>query len=73
VEQAVRERPAPTIEQIRHVLFSLPYRTDIECRNQALIAFTLLSGARDNAIASMSLKHVDVDGRHQSLLTGTDW
>ena len=61
IAKAVRERPAPTIEQIRHVLFSLPYRTDIECRNQALIAFTLLSGARDNAIASMSLKHVDVE------------
>ena len=32
----------------------------IEQRNQALIAFTLLAGARDSAIASMKLKHVDL-------------
>jgi len=32
----------------------------IECRNRALIAFTLLTGARDSAIASMKLKHVDL-------------
>ena len=41
----------------------MPMRSDIERRNQALIAFTLLSGARDNAIASMSLKHVDLPNR----------
>jgi integrase/recombinase XerC len=63
VAKAVRDRPAPTVEQIRHVVFSQPYQTDIERRNQALIAFTLLSGARDDAIASMSLKHVDIHRR----------
>jgi integrase/recombinase XerD len=63
IAKAVRERPAPTLEQIRHVLFSMPCGSDIERRNQALIAFALLSGARDNAIASMSLKHLDVEGR----------
>jgi integrase len=63
VAKAVRERPVPSIEQIRHVLNSMPVRSDIERRNQALIAFTLLSGARDNAIASMSLKHVDIANR----------
>ena len=34
--------------------------TEIERRNRALIAFTLLTGARDSAIASMKLKHVDL-------------
>ena len=63
IAKAVRERPVPTVEQIRHVLFSDPPATTIERRNRALIAFTLLSGARDNAIASMSLKHVDIEGR----------
>src|SRR5262249_20684286 len=33
---------------------------DIDVRNRAVIAFTLLSGARDGAIASLKLKHVDV-------------
>jgi integrase len=60
IAKAVRERPAPTIEQIRHVLQAMPSGTVLERRNRALIAFTLLSGARDDAIASMSLKHVDI-------------
>ncbi len=33
---------------------------EIERRNRALVAFTLLTGARDSAIASMKLKHVDL-------------
>jgi integrase len=37
--------------------------TDTEKRDRALIAFTLLTGARDNAVASMSLKHVDLERR----------
>ena len=38
----------------------MPAETEIERRNRALIAFTLLTGARDSAIASMKLKHVDL-------------
>ncbi len=60
---AVRERPIPSLEQIRHVLESMPTGTVIERRNRALIAFTILTGARDAAIASMSLKHVDLEAR----------
>jgi len=36
------------------------YGTDIERRNRALIAFTILTGARDSAIASIKLKHIDL-------------
>jgi integrase len=39
----------------------MPAVTDIERRNRALIAFTALTGARDGAIASIKLKHIDVD------------
>ena len=35
-------------------------KNEIERRNRALVAFTLLTGARDSAIASMKLKHVDL-------------
>ncbi|SOD20692.1 tyrosine-type recombinase/integrase [Nitrosomonas ureae] len=55
-----REQKAPTLEQIKHVINSMQNQTDIEKRNRALIAFTLLTGARDSAIASMKLKHVDL-------------
>jgi integrase len=50
----------PTLEQIKHVIKTMPNATDIERRNRALMAFTLLTGARDNAIASMKQKHVDL-------------
>ncbi|TCV81287.1 tyrosine-type recombinase/integrase [Sulfurirhabdus autotrophica] len=60
VATAQREQKVPTLEQIRHVIKMMPNSTAIERRNQALIAFTLLTGARDSAIASMRLKHVDL-------------
>ena len=39
---------------------TMPSGNEIERRNRALVAFTLLTGARDSAIASMKLKHVDL-------------
>jgi len=60
VATARRQQNAPTIEQINHVITSMPAITDIERRNQALIALTILTGARDSAVASLKLKHVDL-------------
>jgi integrase len=60
VATAQREQKFPTLEQIKHVIKTMPAVTDIERRNRALVAFTLLTGARDSAIASMKLKHVDL-------------
>ena len=55
-----REQRVPTIEQVKHVISGMPNTTEIERRNRALVAFTLLTGARDSAIASMKLKHIDL-------------
>jgi integrase len=63
IATARRETPAATIDQIRHTLGSMPSDTDIARRNRALIAFALLSGVRDDALASLSLKHVDLARR----------
>ncbi|MEJ1385334.1 MAG: tyrosine-type recombinase/integrase [Candidatus Sedimenticola sp. (ex Thyasira tokunagai)] len=60
VATARRQKPVPTLEQIKHVINTMPTISEIERRNRALIAFTLLTGARDSAIASMKLKHVDL-------------
>src|ERR1017187_5551203 len=60
IATAQREQKAPTLEQVKHVIQSMPSGTEIERRDRALIAFTLLTGARDSAIASMKLKHVDL-------------
>jgi integrase len=60
IATAQREQRVPTLEQIKRVIQTMPTKTEIERRNRALIAFTLLTGARDSAIASMKLKHVDL-------------
>ena len=60
VATARREKTCPTMEQVQHVIARMPQGSDIERRNRALIAFTLLTGARDSAVASMKLKHVDL-------------
>ena len=57
-----RKKTAPTLEQVKRVINLMPADTAIERRNRALIAFTLLTGARDGAIASMKVKHVDLAG-----------
>jgi integrase len=51
----------PTLEQIRKVVFSMPAETVIQRRDRALIAFTILTGMRDNAIASLRLKHIRLE------------
>jgi integrase len=60
IATAHREQRGPSIEQIRHVLNAMPAGTDIEKRARAVIAFTILTGARDGATASFKLKHIDV-------------
>lgn len=60
VATARREKKFPTIEHVKHVIASMPDESEIKRRNRALVAFTLLTGARDSAIASMKLKHIDL-------------
>jgi integrase/recombinase XerD len=52
-------RDFPSLEQIRAVIAAIPSSTVTERRDRAVIAFTILSGMRDSAIASLSLKHID--------------
>lgn len=56
-------RPVPTLEQVRQAILSMPSGSDIEKRDQAVVAFTLLSGARDGATISFRIKHVDLINR----------
>ena len=60
IAKATHERAVPTLEQIQGVLAVMPHATEIEQRNRGLIAFTLLTGVRDGALASLKLKHVDL-------------
>lgn len=61
VAKATREKPVPTLEQVHHVLDTMPAESDIQRRNRALIALALLTGARVAALASLKLKHIDLE------------
>ncbi|MGI9383450.1 MAG: site-specific integrase, partial [Methyloligellaceae bacterium] len=63
IATAKRERPVPSMEQISYLLVSKKSETDIEKRDRALIAGAILIGVRDDALASLSLRHIDLDKR----------
>ena len=46
--------------KVKHVIAFMPGSTDIERRDRALVVFTLMTGARGSALASMRLKPVDL-------------
>lgn len=60
IAQAKRGRPVLSLDQIRHILKCMPASTPIEMRDRAVVAFTALSAARVDAIASMRLRNVDL-------------
>ena len=64
IANAKREKRAPELEQVHFVIEGMKAETPLEKRARAIIAFTLLTAARDDAIASMSLSHVDLKARH---------
>jgi integrase/recombinase XerD len=55
-----REGRAPSLDLVRQVIASMPAADAIQRRDRALVAFILLTGARDGAVASFKLKHVDL-------------
>lgn len=61
IATAKRPQKGPSLEQLLHVIDTAPSGTVIERRDRALIAFTLLSGMRDAAIASMPMGLVDLE------------
>ncbi|MGD9885636.1 MAG: tyrosine recombinase XerC, partial [Reyranella sp.] len=54
------EKPVPSLEQVRHVILAMPAGNAIERRDRAMVAFILLTGARDGAVVSLKLKHLDL-------------
>ena len=63
VARARREPRVPTLKQIHDTIAAMSAGTPVEKRNRALVAFTILTGSRDNATASLRLKHLDLDAR----------
>ena len=64
IAKARVDKPAPSLEQVRRVILSMPADGPIQRRDRALVAFVLLTGARDGAVVSLKLKHLDLaEGR----------
>lgn len=61
--KAPRVRDYPSIEQVRHAIFGMLAGSEIEMRDRALITCTLLTGMRDGALATVRIKHFDLDRR----------
>ena len=58
--KAAKLRDFPSLEQVRAVIAIMPSRTVIDRRNRALIAFAILTGIRDRAMVSLSLRHLNL-------------
>lgn len=52
------EHPAPSLEQIHRAIMCMPFRSDVELRDRALMAFLILTGARVNAVCTFKLRHL---------------
>ncbi|MBZ9655800.1 site-specific integrase [Phyllobacterium lublinensis] len=60
IAHASSEKYVPTIGAIKKLVFSTQTTTFWQRRNRAVVAFLLVSGARDGAVVSFHAKHVDV-------------
>lgn len=60
IARARREKRVPTLEQVHHVLATMPSGTVLERRDRALVALAAMTGARVNALASFRIGHVDL-------------
>jgi integrase len=61
IASGVRFKPVPEPEEIEKVLRAMPDDSDIAKRDRAIIAIIFLTDARDRAVSSLKLKHLDID------------
>lgn len=59
-----RDIPYPTMQQAHHAFQAMPFEDEFQKRDKALFAFFMLTGARDGAVASLKIKHVNVELGH---------
>lgn len=64
VARARREKRVPTLAQVEHVRAAMRDVTPLQRRDRALIAFTMLTGARVGALTSFRLSDVDLTQCH---------
>ena len=60
VAKAGKLRDFPSIHQVRATIGLMPVDTVVRRRDRALMALAVLTGIRDRALVSLSLRHVDM-------------
>ena len=60
VAKAAKLKDFPSLEQIRKTIKNMPVETLINRRDRTLLAFAILTGMRDAAIASVKIKHINL-------------
>ncbi|MEV8468768.1 site-specific integrase [Fluviibacterium sp. DFM31] len=64
VAHTQRDIPYPSMAQAFHAFQAMPEDTDFARRDKALFAFFMLTCARDGAVASLKLKHINLVEGH---------
>lgn len=59
--KAEEYKPHPSLDQIKHVILSMPLETETQRRDRAMIAFMVLTGIRVGALISLKIKHVHLE------------
>lgn len=63
IARASRPMKVPTLEQVETMVSAMPVSTPVERRNRAIVALTILTGARDDAVASFQMRDLDLEDR----------
>ena len=63
IARATRHKRVPSVDEVIRVLNATPVNNEIERRDRAIIAFTLLTCARVQAVITAKIKHVDLEDR----------
>jgi integrase len=63
IAKAHRTPRGPTVDQIRRVLAAMPADTDVQRRDRAIVGLIALTAARVDAVKSLKLRNIDIDGR----------
>lgn len=64
IARGSRPVKVPELEQVEALVASMPTDTPIDRRNRAIVALIALTGARDNAVASLRIGDLDMNDQH---------
>lgn len=61
--RASRDKKPPTLQELEIVLNIMPHNNDVEKRDRAVFAFTIITCMRDDALVSLKIQDVDVPNK----------